>query len=250
MATNTGHSSDPNYNPDARLKAKGILLAIRKRGPPLPTPICTWEVNRWFFLSQKDECSEDVPLLLELCPAPSEKIFFPRFVFLLFFNLAPTANEWSELERQVQISNRLQACPRAANTRGDGGRNVSQWTQEPSSQGEVALLSAGRAVRDQHLLPVGSLVLQSCSGPTFPPFASLGGRTDGWEVNLMRNVTVRYFVKKTTPTPPNISSFLCLCSSLDTFSLNCSSLAGTGPPCRDQWFTDSCDLYLICKFRL
>lgn len=68
---------------------------------------------------------------------------FLGLFFFCFFNLAPPANEWSELDRQVQISNRLQACPRAANTRGDGGRNVSQWTQEPSSQGEVALLSAG-----------------------------------------------------------------------------------------------------------
>lgn len=141
MATNTGRSSDPNYNPDVRLKAKGILLAIRKHGPPLPTRVFTWEVSRWFFLSQKDECSEDVPLLLELCPAP--RYSFLGLFFFCFFNLAPPANEWSELERQVQISNRLQACPRAANTRGDGGRNVSQWTQEPSSQGEVALLSAG-----------------------------------------------------------------------------------------------------------
>lgn len=46
MATDTGCCSDPNYSPDARLKAKGILLAIRKCGPPLPTHVCTWEENR------------------------------------------------------------------------------------------------------------------------------------------------------------------------------------------------------------
>lgn len=145
------------------------------------------------------------------------------------------------------------------------GCKCAHGQQTPEGMGEGMSVSGGRSpapkvklpswvqarcVWDQHLLPFGSLVLQSCSGPALHPFASLGCRDDGREVKLVRNVTVRYFVKMTTPTPPNISSFLCLCSSLDTCSFNCSSLAGTGPPCRDKWFTDSCDLYLICKVRL
>lgn len=81
-ATSAGHSSDPNHSSDAALKAKEIFLAIRKCGLPFPT----WEENRQFLLFQKDLCSEDVPLLLELCPAPSEKkIFLSKFVFSSVF---------------------------------------------------------------------------------------------------------------------------------------------------------------------
>lgn len=229
MATYTGHSSDPNYNPDARLKAKGILLAIRKCGPPLPTPICTWEVNRWFFLSQKDECSEDVPLLLELCLAPSEKIFLPRFVFLLVFLISPP-RQMSEVNWRDK-SKLVTGCKRA------------HGQQTPAGMGEGMSASGRRSPAPRVKLPswvqaggcenntsslLGVLCFSLALAPLFPHL--LHWRTDGWEVNLMRNVTVRYFVKKTTPTPPNISSFLCLCSSLDTFSLNCSSLAGTRPP--------------------
>lgn len=43
VATNTGHSSDPNYSPDAGLKPKGAPSAIRKCDPPLPTRVSTWE---------------------------------------------------------------------------------------------------------------------------------------------------------------------------------------------------------------
>lgn len=103
-ATNAGHFSDPNYRPDAGLKAKGMLLAIRKCGPTLPTHVCTWEEKRRFFMFQENVCSEDVPVLLKLCLAP-KKMFLSRFVFLPFFNLSP--RQMSELERQVQISNRL-----------------------------------------------------------------------------------------------------------------------------------------------
>lgn len=46
-------------------------------------------------------------------------------------------------------------------------------------------------------------MLQPCSGPAFDPFASLCCRADGREAKLMRNVIVRYFVKKATP-PPQI----------------------------------------------
>lgn len=73
VATNTGHSSDPNYSPDAGLKAKGIPSAIKKCDLPLPTQVSTWEENREFFLFQEDVFSVDAPLLLEHSPAPSKK---------------------------------------------------------------------------------------------------------------------------------------------------------------------------------
>lgn len=177
-----------------------------------------------------------------------KKYSFLGLFFFCFFNLPP----WQMSEVNWRDKSKLvTGCKRAHGQQTPAGMGEGMSASGRRSPApRVKLLSCVQAggVWDQHLLPVGSLVLQSCSGPAFHPFASLGWRADGWEVNLMRNVTVRYFVKKTTPTPPNISSFLC--SSLDPFSLNCSSLAGTGPPCRDKWFTDSCDLYLICKFRL
>lgn len=49
VATNTGLFGDPNYSPDAGLKATGMLLDIRKWGPLLPTHVCTWEEFWQFF---------------------------------------------------------------------------------------------------------------------------------------------------------------------------------------------------------
>jgi len=110
------------------------------------------------------------------------------------------AKEWSELERQIQISNRLQACPWAANTQGDGRGNVSGH-RSPAPKVKLPSWVQAGCVWDQHLHPVGSCVLQSCSDPAFHPFTSLVCRADGRGVKLMRKVTVRYFVKKTTRTP-------------------------------------------------
>lgn len=44
-------------------------------------------------------------------------------------------------------------------------------------------------------------MLQPCSCSAFDPFASLGCRADGREAKLMRDVTVRHFVKEAAPSP-------------------------------------------------
>lgn len=123
----------------------------------------------------------------------------------------------------------------------DTGAQLLRWSCPPEC-GQVV-----REINPSFLL--GILCFCLALAP-FHSFASLGCRADGRKVKLKTNVTVRCFVKKTIQTPPNISSFLCFCSFLVPCSFNCSFLTDTGSPCRDKWFTDSCDLYLIGKFRL
>lgn len=74
VATNTGHSSDPNYCPDAGLKSKGTPSAIRNHDSPLPTHVSTWEENWEFFLFQENVCSNYVPFLTKHWLAPNKKV--------------------------------------------------------------------------------------------------------------------------------------------------------------------------------
>lgn len=108
-ATNAGHFSDPNYRPGAGLKAKGMLLAIRKCGPPLPTHVCTWKENRWFFMFQEDVCSEDVPILLKLCLAPSKKKYSFLGLFFFHFLIFPHG-EWVNWRDKSKL---VTGCKRA-----------------------------------------------------------------------------------------------------------------------------------------
>lgn len=84
--------------------------------------------------------------------------------------------------------------------RGWGG-SVRHGCRSPAPKVKLSFWVQAGCMWDQHLFPVGSPVLQPCSGPASDPFASLGCRADGREAKLMRNGIVRCFMKKAAPPP-------------------------------------------------
>lgn len=189
VATNTGHSSDPNYSPDAGLKPKGAPSAIRKCDPPLPTCVSTWEENREFFLFQ-EVCSNDVPFLTE---HQVKKVFPSRFIFLHFFLISPHS-KWVNCRDKSKLETGWKRAQ---------GQGAPEGMWSPDPKVKLSFWVQAGWMWDQHPSPVGSLVLQPWSCSAFDAFASLGCRADGREAKLMRNETVRYFVKKAPP-PPQI----------------------------------------------
>lgn len=148
VATNAGHSSGPNYSPKEHPQ---LLESVILLFPPMFLPGRRIE---------NSSCSsKNVQMMSHSWWSTGQhqvKKVFPSRFFFFFLNFTP--QQLSELQRQVQIRNRLEACPGAVSTRGDG-EAASGVGVEPNSQGEVVLLSAGRLYVRSTSLPCW----ESCS---------------------------------------------------------------------------------------